>query len=196
LAGEFSGQIFKEKYSFLVDIHRNELKTLRGNLKQARKLLLTSPHDLRLERELEVNRLEMAVKRGESAVNQDTREKVEQEALSKMSKQEREKRKQGKGKWWMKECECYSCSLTCPEIDDGIIVADKKDLLVRARFEALATGGKMAVKKAIEKKQKKISQKEKKSRPFARIQAGGKRSSSSLNSREGGRLNKRRRVDI
>lgn len=37
----------------------------------------------------------------------------------------------------------------------------------RARYEALAAdGGKRAVKKAIEKRQKKISQKEKKSRPF------------------------------
>lgn len=40
---------------------------------------------------------------------------------------------------------------------------------MRARYDALAlTGGKSAVKKAIEKKQKKIGQKEKKSRPFAR----------------------------
>jgi ribosomal RNA-processing protein 36 len=115
LAGEFSGQQFKEKYSFLVDIHINELKTLRENLKQARKLLLSSPHDLRAEREHEVNRLEMAVKRAESAVNRDTREKVEQEALGNVSKEEREKRKQGKGKWWMKECKCYSHSLLCAD---------------------------------------------------------------------------------
>lgn len=47
-------------------------------------------------------------------------------------------------------------------------IADKKELLVRARYDALAqAGGKSAVKRAIEKKQKKISQKEKKSRPFA-----------------------------
>jgi ribosomal RNA-processing protein 36 len=53
--------------------------------------------------------------------------------------------------------------------NDGYATADKKDLLVRARYDALAaTGGKSAVKKAIEKKQKKITQKEKKSRPFAR----------------------------
>jgi len=175
LAGEFSGQQFKEKYSFLVDVHINELKTLKENLKRARKLLLSSPHDLRPEREYEVNRLEMAVKRAESMVNRDAREKTEQEALNKVVEEEREKRKQGKGKWWMKE-------------------SDKKDLLVRARYEALAAGGKGAVKKAIEKKQKKISQKEKKSRPFGR--GHGKRPSSSSNSREEGRFDKRRRVGI
>lgn len=46
-------------------------------------------------------------------------------------------------------------------------IAEKRKLLVEARYEALAAqGGKRAVRKAIEKKQKKIGQKEKKSRPF------------------------------
>ena len=45
--------------------------------------------------------------------------------------------------------------------------AEKRELLVKARYDALAAeGGKRAVWKAIEKKQKKIGQKEKKSRPF------------------------------
>jgi ribosomal RNA-processing protein 36 len=71
---------------------------------------------------------------------------------------------------------------------------------MRARYEALAAvGGNGAVKKAIQKKQKKIGQKEKKSRPFARGRGGqetqelgaGKRSHSD---REGS--NKRRKIDI
>ena len=53
-------------------------------------------------------------------------------------------------------------------------LADKKKLILKARYEAMAAeGGKRAVKKAIEKKQKKISQKETKSRPFARGSVGG-----------------------
>lgn len=45
--------------------------------------------------------------------------------------------------------------------------AEKKELLTRAKFEALAeSGGRGAVRKAIEKKQKKVNQKEKKKRPF------------------------------
>ena len=46
-------------------------------------------------------------------------------------------------------------------------IAEKRKLLVKARYDALAAeGGKRAVRKAIEKKQKKIGQKEKKSRPL------------------------------
>lgn len=51
-------------------------------------------------------------------------------------------------------------------------LAEKKDVLIRARHDALAEqGGKLAVRKAIEKKQKKISQKEKKRRPSFNSQA-------------------------
>jgi ribosomal RNA-processing protein 36 len=86
----------------LADLHTQELSTLRENLKRARKLLASSPRDLREEREAEVARLEQAVKRTESLVNKDKREKVEQAALRKVTQQEKEKRKQGKGNWYMK----------------------------------------------------------------------------------------------
>ena len=47
-------------------------------------------------------------------------------------------------------------------------LADRKALLLRAKYDALAAaGGKGAVRKAIEKKQKKVNQKEKRRRPFA-----------------------------
>ncbi|KAJ6519780.1 hypothetical protein C8R45DRAFT_952702 [Mycena sanguinolenta] len=150
LAGEFSAQKFQKHYGFLADSHKTELKTLRDNLKTARKLLASSPRDLRPEREAEVSRLEKAVKRAESLVNQDRKAKIDEEALTKLNDAEKAKRKDGKTGWWMKESE-------------------KKNFLLRARYDALAAeGGKRAVKKAIEKKQKKIGQKEKKSRPFAK----------------------------
>ncbi|KAJ7357329.1 hypothetical protein DFH08DRAFT_851659 [Mycena albidolilacea] len=150
LAGEFSQEKFQSHYGFLMDAHKTELRTLRDNLKAARKLLASSPRDLRSEREAEVSRLERAVKRAESLVNQDRKARVDQEALTKLDEAERAKRKEGKAGWWMKE-------------------SDKKEFLLRARYDALAAeGGKRAVKKAIEKKQKKIGQKEKKSRPFAK----------------------------
>jgi ribosomal RNA-processing protein 36 len=48
-------------------------------------------------------------------------------------------------------------------------IADKKKLLLKARYDAMAAeGGKQAVKKAIEKKRRKQSQSETKSRPFSR----------------------------
>ncbi|KAG2129097.1 hypothetical protein DEU56DRAFT_497431 [Suillus clintonianus] len=148
ITGSYDPQKFKHQYTFLSTLYTDELKTLRSNLSRARKLLLNSPKDLRQEREREVGRLELAVKRGESSVNRDKREKVEMEALERIGREEREKRKKGKAGWWMKS-------------------AEKKELLIKARYEDIASsGGKRAVKKAIEKKQKKQSQKEKRSRPF------------------------------
>ncbi|KAK0208050.1 hypothetical protein DFS33DRAFT_1484493 [Desarmillaria ectypa] len=167
LSGEFSEERYRHNFAFLTKARKNELQILRDNLKRARKLLLSSPKHLRSERENEVEKLELAVKRAESAVNKNRREEVERAALETLKKEEKEKQGQGKGSWWMKE-------------------ADKKKLLTRARYDALAqSGGERAVKKAIEKRQKKIGQKEKKSRPF------GKRSAPSEGA---GRPNKRPRV--
>jgi len=67
-------------------------------------LLASSPRDLRDERQQEVNRLELAMKRAESSVNKDRREVVEQMALSQAIKEEQDRQKRGKGGWWMKEC--------------------------------------------------------------------------------------------
>ncbi|KAK0446413.1 uncharacterized protein EV420DRAFT_1570547 [Desarmillaria tabescens] len=168
LSGEFSEEKYRHNYAFLTKAHKDELQILRENLKRARKLLVSSPKHLRSERENEVERLELAVKRAESAVNKDRREEVDRAALDKLKKEEKEKQGQGKGSWWMKE-------------------ADKKKLLMHARYDALAqSGGERAVKKAIEKKQKKIGQKEKKSRPF------GKRNALSEGA---GRPNKRPRIE-
>lgn len=102
-AGEFSADKFQKSYGFLADNHKTELSALRETLKQARKLLASSPRDLRSEREREVYRLEQAVKRAESMVNRDRLQQVEREALSKVKKEEQQKRTQGKGEWWMKK---------------------------------------------------------------------------------------------
>ncbi|KAG7450561.1 DUF947-domain-containing protein [Guyanagaster necrorhizus] len=148
LSGEFSEEKYRHNYAFLTTAHKTEFQILRENLKRSRKLLASSPKHLRSDRENEVEKLELAVKRAESAISKDRREEVERGALDKLRKEEKEKQAQGKGSWWMKE-------------------ADKKKLLMRARYDALAqSGGERAVKKAIEKKQKKIGQREKKSRPF------------------------------
>ena len=104
MTGEFDSKRFQKQYGFLSNLHSDELKTLRDNLKRARKLLTNSPRDLREEREQEVQRLERAVKRAESTVNKDRQEKVNQEALSKVTREEKERRKQGKGAWYLKSC--------------------------------------------------------------------------------------------
>ncbi|KAI9445002.1 hypothetical protein H4582DRAFT_1845149 [Lactarius indigo] len=150
LSGNFDATQFRSHYNFLSDMRQGELKTLRENLKRARKLLASSPRDLRPEREAEVERLALAVKRGESSVNKDKREKIEQEALGAIAKEERDKRREGKKAYWLKN-------------------AEKKKLLVKARYDAVAAeGGKRAVKKIVQRKRRKLSQNETKSRPFSR----------------------------
>lgn len=85
-------------------MHKTELSTLKENLKRARKMLASSPHNQREEREQEVAKLELAVKRAESNVDRDKREQVEQGALRKAKQEEKEKRRVGKGAWHMKDC--------------------------------------------------------------------------------------------
>ena len=85
-------------------MHTTELSTLKENLKRAKRMLASSPRDQREEREHEVARLEQAVKRAESNVDRDRRERLEQDALRKAKQEEKEKRKTGKGAWHMKEC--------------------------------------------------------------------------------------------
>jgi len=90
-------------------MHKTELSTLKENLKRAKKRLASSPRDQREEREQEVAKLDRAVKRAESNVNQDRREQIEQDALQKTKREETEKRKSGKGAWHMKECKVEVC---------------------------------------------------------------------------------------
>ena len=96
-------------------MHAQELATLRESLKRARKMLASSPRDLRAAREGEVLRLERAVKRAESVVHRDRREAVEAGALARARQDERERRRQGKGAWYMKDgaCACLSVPWRC-----------------------------------------------------------------------------------
>ncbi|KAN0087581.1 protein of unknown function (DUF947) domain containing protein [Tylopilus felleus] len=177
--GRYEPSKFKQQYDFLSGLHDNELATLREHVKRARKLLANSPSHLRAEREEEVTRLERTMKRAESTVNLDNRERVELEALQSAKQAEKEKRKQGKAGWWMKRSE-------------------KKQLLATARLDAIASvGGKRAVKKALEKKQKKIGQKERKMRPFPRnegMERSDSRKRRPVGSLDTGRGPKRRKV--
>ncbi|KAG7099104.1 hypothetical protein E1B28_000977 [Marasmius oreades] len=148
MTGKLDADKFHANYSFLAKNHESELQTLRENLKRARKLLSSSPRELRSEREREVARLELAMKRTESIVNHDRQLNLERETLLKVKQEEQEKRRKGKGSWWMKN-------------------TAKKEALVKARYGALAEqGGQRAVKKAIERKRRKVGQKDKRSRPF------------------------------
>ena len=102
--GGFKPHLYRQSYGFLADMHKTELSTLKENLKRAKKMLASSPHNQREEREQEVAKLEQAVKRAESNVNRDKREQIEQDALQKAKQEEKEKRKAGKSAWHMKNC--------------------------------------------------------------------------------------------
>jgi len=104
-AGVFDPQKFQRSYGFLAENRRTELQTIKESLAKARKALGSSPLYLKSERENEVQMLEHAVKRVESLVNKDRLDTVEQEALTKRKKEEVEKRKQGKGQWFLKKGE-------------------------------------------------------------------------------------------
>ena len=105
LSGELRPDTFQSNYSFLNGLHKSELDALKVSLKTAKKLLSNSSRELQEERRAEVERLERAVKRAESAVNKDYSEKIEREALDSIKKEEKEKRRQGKKNWYMKSCE-------------------------------------------------------------------------------------------
>jgi len=171
-------EMFRTQYSFLADLQKNELEMLREHLQRARSLLNSSPRNLREEREHEVERLERAFKRAESSVDRDKRVHIEHEALARATNEEKDKRKQGKRAFYLKS-------------------ADKKRLLLNARYDAMAVeGGQRAIKKAIEKKQKKMSQKETKSRPFPLSDnLTGEPKHRSESARRNGSQNKRRRLD-
>jgi ribosomal RNA-processing protein 36 len=88
----------------LADLHSEELHTLKDSVNKARRRLPSVPQNLRSRHEEELTRLELALRRAESAVNRDRREKVEMEAMNKAMKDEKKLRKQGKSAWWMKRC--------------------------------------------------------------------------------------------
>lgn len=74
----------------------------------------------------------------------------------------------------------------------NLFPGEKRELLNKARFEAIAAqGGARAVKKTIEKKQKKIAQKEKKSRPYAKGSADKADNPRRFSGRPEGRPHKR-----
>lgn len=123
-AGRYDPPKFKQQYDFLSGLRGDELSTLREHVKRAHKLLANSPSHLRAEREEEVERLEHAMKRAESAVNLDNRERVELKALQSVKKTEEDKRKQGKAGWWMKRCKSSIHPQTCLAFTCSLFVFD------------------------------------------------------------------------
>ncbi|WWD04563.1 hypothetical protein V865_002633 [Kwoniella europaea PYCC6329] len=154
-AGNLDAHLHSASYSFLPSMLKEELSSLKIALAQAQKIERTCPWAEKAARTAEREKIELDLARVRTRLVKSQNEERERNVLARMKKEEREKREQGKGAWYMKKSE-------------------KRDLLLISKFESLeAQGGKSAVKKAMEKKRKKIASKEKKSRPFAKGSGGG-----------------------
>ncbi|KAJ9102929.1 hypothetical protein QFC20_004895 [Naganishia adeliensis] len=153
-AGIQDPNLTAQSYSFVSGMMSDEYKNLKSALREALKRERSAPWAEQAQRVAEREEVEAHLAKARSRYERYQREQREKKVLQEVKKEERAKQAEGKGEWHMKR-------------------ADKKDLLLKARFQALEQeGGKRKVKKAIEKKQKKIAGKEKKSRPFARGQGG------------------------
>jgi ribosomal RNA-processing protein 36 len=82
----------------------------------------------------------------ETLLQNQKRADLERSTLTKLKKEEQAKRLSGKGAWFLKE-------------------ADKKRAVLKAQFEVMGRG---EARKAMERRQKRIAQKEKKARPWTK----------------------------
>ncbi|WWD20276.1 hypothetical protein CI109_104752 [Kwoniella shandongensis] len=153
-AGQVDPHLHSQSYAFLPSLLKEELYKLRKAVSAAAKVERTCPWAEKPARTAEREKLEDQLGKLRTRLVRTEREEMERNVLASAKKEEREKREHGKGAWYMKK-------------------GEKRDLLLKARFETLEKkGGKTAVKKAIEKKRKKTASKEKKSRPFAKGESG------------------------
>ncbi|ODN98101.1 hypothetical protein I350_07743 [Cryptococcus amylolentus CBS 6273] len=160
-AGHANADLHHKSYSFLPSLLKEELVSLKAQVAAAKKAEKQCSLRDKPQRVEERERLEEEMGRVRTRLARGEKEELERETLAKAKREEREKRESGKGAWYMKK-------------------GEKRDLLLKARFEDLEkSGGKTAVKKLVERKRKKIAGKEKKSRPFApgggSVGEGGKR---------------------
>ncbi|WWC65813.1 uncharacterized protein I303_108435 [Kwoniella dejecticola CBS 10117] len=171
-AGNLDAHLHNASYDFLPSMLKEEMANLRTALKTAEKVERSCPWAEKPMRTAEREAIELQLGRLRTKLVKHENEERERNVLSKVKKEERAKRAEGKGAWYLKKSE-------------------KRDLLLKSKFESLEQkGGKTAVKKALEKKRKKIASKEKKSRPFAKGAGAGVGDGSG----SGGDQRKRQRV--
>ncbi|GAA6019207.1 hypothetical protein JCM11491_001417 [Sporobolomyces phaffii] len=143
LSGSVNQDLFQRSYSFLSGSLEKEVETLRQTAVKARK-------NAQLP-EAEKEKIEDSLRRMENRLVERKRKEREHAAMKDWKKEEKEKRQQGKGAFYLKE-------------------ADKKKLFLKAKFDELSQD-KRKLSKAMDKKRRKTSQKEKKQMP--RIRPGG-----------------------
>ncbi|GAA5985183.1 hypothetical protein JCM10908_002558 [Rhodotorula pacifica] len=140
LSGSVNKDLFRKSYSFLADQHQQELETMRKTAAAARK-------NRQLPQE-EKDRIDEALRRMENREVTRKNRDLQEEAMRQWKKEEADKRKEGKKAFFLKESE-------------------KKKLFLKAKYDDLAQD-KRKLHKAMDKKRRKTSQKEKKLMPKSR----------------------------
>ncbi|KAM0786683.1 hypothetical protein ACM66B_002128 [Microbotryomycetes sp. NB124-2] len=140
LSGGFKADLFKSSYGFLADRQSQELDELRKTAAAARKN--------RLLPQEEKDKIEAALIRVQSREATRKSKERDDEALKAWKRDEQQKRKEGKKEFYLKD-------------------ADKKKLQLKAKYDDLSQDKKQ-LRKAIEKKRRKLSQKDKKLMPNRR----------------------------
>lgn len=100
-----------QSYSFLPKMLKDELAGLRTAVKMAIKAEAHCPWAEKPARTAEREMLELQLGRLRTRIERGEREAKERDVLSKVKKEENEKRGQGKGAWYMKKSESRSQSL-------------------------------------------------------------------------------------
>lgn len=105
-AGQVNAELHSKGYAFLPEMLEKERAQLKDDVKRLSKLektcKLVEKPGVTAQREEKELQLSKVLNRLSSL----RREQAEREALSKVKREEREKREQGKGAWFMKKCEC------------------------------------------------------------------------------------------
>lgn len=173
VSGSLNPHLHSQAYDFLPQLFETEFAELKKAVVAATKAERSCPLREKPARTADRERLELELGRMRSRIDRAKGEKREREVLAQVKKQERDKRSEGKGAWYMKKGQSESGFLLSriPNLlhrDGNALMSpgEKRDLLLKARFDALEQeGGKRAVKKAVDKKRKKVAGREKRSRP-------------------------------
>ncbi|BGP57558.1 rRNA bioproteinsis protein rrp36 [Rhodotorula sphaerocarpa] len=134
LSGTVNKDLFRKSYSFLSEQHQQELETMRKTAAAARK-------NRQLPQE-EKDRIDEALRRMENREVTRKNKDLQDAAMRQWKKDEADKRKEGKKAYYLKD-------------------AEKRKLYLQAKYDDLAQD-KRKLHKAMDKKRRKTSQKEKK----------------------------------
>ena len=105
VSGSLNPHLHSQAYSFLPDLLKDEYATLRKSVAAAQKAEKTCPLREKADRTIEREQLELELGRMRTRIDRARIQERGREVLSKVKKEERGKREEGKGAWFMKKGE-------------------------------------------------------------------------------------------